>query len=271
MFQLLRLFQNSLLHLIRLIPDSRTKDVAILSSSERGDILVGQQPRIRNDNGFLKSIRFLDSPKHWEESLTLKRIALEDVISDGKSSFTYEEPQHDLGMLELAVFAEADLPKVILVLGLEVDGGHVVEHHGDRAEDALGMGVGDCFCLSDVCLLKCVKEAVNCSDAYRDPAKAVQVVHGLELAYRESESRENDVAEKFIGDRGESHAVEEHAEDELGADGANAGIREPLHNVLHRKIALRFHRQKRQLPWLRCVHDLLSAQPQTGNLIWMCC
>ena len=64
-----------------------------------------------------------------------------------------------------------------------------------------------------------IQETVDGLHAHRDALVAAEVIDRLELARRIREAGDDDVTEEYFRDGTEAEAIEQRAEDELGADG----------------------------------------------------
>src|SRR5208283_4867139 len=117
-------------------------------------------------------------------------------------------------ILELAVLGEADLAQVVLVFGLEVEAGHVVEDNLNSPEDLARVPKGDLLDLPAVPLVETVQKAIDALRRDGLAAVAVEVIHRLELAGRVNQAGDHDVAKQRLRDHAKADLVEEPPEDQ---------------------------------------------------------
>lgn len=153
--------------------------------------------------------------------MSLKGVALKDIVTNGIAACSHQKTDHDLWTLELAVFAEPDLSQVILVFRLKVERRHVVEDNRYDTQCLLGVVKGNLLSRRLVFDVECIQETVDRVLMCKDALITVQIVYGLELARWERESRQDEVAKQRMGNHSKADAVKECPKNELRADCAD--------------------------------------------------
>src|SRR3989338_8565017 len=141
--------------------------------------------------------------------------------------------------LELPIFRETDLSKIIFIFRLEVQRRHVIEDDRDGAEGLFGMFKGYSFDSCFVHGVERIHEAVDVIHIDIEASIAIQILRGFELAFLMSESRHHEVTEERFCYRIESDAIKQRPEDVLGTDGANGCVRERAYETNDRGVLFR--------------------------------
>lgn len=97
-------------------------------------------------HGLLQGEPLLGALEHGQQGVPLEEVAGEHVEGDGQARRTHQQSELHLRMLVLAALGVARYAQLVLVVALEMQRGHVVEHDaGTAAHVRLHVRVGDLF------------------------------------------------------------------------------------------------------------------------------
>ncbi len=88
-----------------------------------------EHPGVGDHHQALEGVPVLEGPDDRQQREGLGLVALEAADLEGEPAPVDQQPDHDLGV-HAAFLGVADLAQLVLVLGLEVQRGHVVQHQG---------------------------------------------------------------------------------------------------------------------------------------------
>ena len=115
--------------------------------------------------------------------MSLVLVPLVDAVGQRVTVKTHQQTKYDLRVLVPALLREARLAQIVFPVGLEVQGGHVVEHHPDVAAQQLsGMAHTDILNLLLLCVVQLVQIAVYLRQIHILVEVVLQVLHRRSLA-----------------------------------------------------------------------------------------
>ncbi len=94
-------------------------------------VRCGQHAGVRDDHDLGRGVTFAELVEDGQQGEGLAPVARELVDFEGEPALVHEEADEDL-RVDAALFAHPDLAELVFTLRLEVEGGDVVEHHGQR-------------------------------------------------------------------------------------------------------------------------------------------
>src|SRR5690554_916724 len=180
-------------------PPCQNKPVPALNQCH--DIFFGKQSCICYHDGLLYSESCCDLIQNRDEALALKPSSLENIECQGKALGGDEQPELDLGVLVFAVFGKAGLPDTVLIRGLKIQGGDIIEHNGQPVFFSLFPAVpeGDILYLLCRIFQQMVHETVNKIRLDICPVIVVQVFCRFQLAAGMHYPTEDKLPEKRVG------------------------------------------------------------------------
>ena len=63
--------------------------------------------------------------------MSLKSVSFKQIVSNRKSSFTNQQPQHDLRLLKLAVLRKSYFAEIVFLFRFKIERHHIVENYAD--------------------------------------------------------------------------------------------------------------------------------------------
>ncbi|MBR5653444.1 MAG: hypothetical protein IKX22_05120 [Prevotella sp.] len=163
-------------------------------------------------------------------------VALEYLIADRVAANGHQQAEEYLGIAVAAILGEPTHAQVVLVGGLEVERGHVVEHDTDpAAENPQRLGIA--YLLNPVLdaaalgRAQAVYETVYLVPAHADMEITPQIVHRLKLATGSEQAAHHQVAEHLILNRIVADTVIQRAVNQLGTIHPDLGVGQGGHEI----------------------------------------
>lgn len=128
---------HPLLHHPRDLRDGLPDDEAVASLRDRFHVVVGHHPGVRNDRHLGEPVSGHELLQHRQHGEFLGLVALELVDHQRKPPHIRQQADGDLG-LQAAFLAVTRLPEPVTLIGLEIQGRHVVEQECGGAETNMG-------------------------------------------------------------------------------------------------------------------------------------
>ena len=226
------------LHGVGLVLHPRTYYIFVAVLGQLLDVRLGKQNGVGDHDGMVEEELLRQSLYGGDEGLPLEDVALENLIADGAAARRDEKTEEYLRAGVLAVLGEARLAKVVLLPGLEIQRGHVVEHYADLAPalllrpfvgyalhlrlDVLALMLYGLAILALLAVLllpeaEVVEELVDGLHVVEHAKVAAQGVHRAKLAAGVEQATDGQMAEHVIMERAVAYPVIQAAVDELGA------------------------------------------------------
>ena len=125
--------EYQLLHGIALALDACSYNIFVAQLLKLGDVGCGHKPRVGHDDEVLKVVLAHKLLYHREHRVPLILVALMDAVGQRVAAQAHQQPQNNLRVAVPSFLREACPAQVVLTVGLEVQGGHVVENDPDMA------------------------------------------------------------------------------------------------------------------------------------------